>query len=133
MLFKLLQRHTLNAVLDRIIPPDDYPGAAESGSLEFLERLLQDDLQHLILPYQQGLDGLESESMNRFRTSFHLLTAVDQDLILSDIEAGKSEGQWETPSAPFFQMLINHTAEGYYANPELGGNRNAKSWEMIGF
>ena len=133
MLFNHLQRQTLNAAIDRIIPPDDYPGAAESGSLEFLERLLQNDLPHLVLPYEQGLDGLESESMNRFRTSFHLLSAVDQDVILADIEVGKSEWRWETPTAPFFQMLINHTAEGYYANPELGGNRNAKSWEMIGF
>ncbi len=133
MLFNPLQLQTLNAAFNRIIPPDDYPGATEAGATEFLERLLQSDLEHLIPCYRQGLDGLETESQTRFESSFHLLADEDQDALLSDIELGKSQGEWRTPPAPFFQIIINHAAEGYYANPEQGGNRNCKSWEMIGF
>ena len=29
--------------------------------------------------------------------------------------------------------LVNHAAEGYYADPGQGGNRNRVSWRMIGF
>jgi hypothetical protein len=30
-------------------------------------------------------------------------------------------------------MLVNTTAEGYYSEPQQGGNRGAISWLMTGF
>jgi len=30
-------------------------------------------------------------------------------------------------------MLVNTTAEGYYSDPEQGGNRGRASWVMTGF
>jgi hypothetical protein len=30
-------------------------------------------------------------------------------------------------------MLVHTTVEGYYSDPQQGGNRGAISWVMIGF
>jgi len=32
----------------------------------------------------------------------------------------------------FFELLRNHTMEGYYGSPRHGGNRDAVSWRMLG-
>jgi hypothetical protein len=40
---------------------------------------------------------------------------------------------WPIPPSRFFEMLVNTTAEGYYSEPQQGGNRGAISWVMTGF
>ena len=30
-------------------------------------------------------------------------------------------------------MIVEHCAEGFYSNPENGGNKDGIAWEMIGF
>ena len=32
----------------------------------------------------------------------------------------------------FFEMVRNHTLEGYYGSPRHGGNRDEVSWKMLG-
>jgi gluconate 2-dehydrogenase gamma chain len=32
----------------------------------------------------------------------------------------------------FFELVRNHTMEGYYGSPRHGGNRDAVSWRMLG-
>ncbi|MFD1910637.1 gluconate 2-dehydrogenase subunit 3 family protein [Halodurantibacterium flavum] len=58
-------------------------------------------------------------------------------------EAGAGEGEEEAaPPAPrimpnelreFFAMLIQNTKEGYFADPQYGGNHQMASWVYIGF
>ena len=41
---------------------------------------------------------------------------------------------WDVAPRFFFDLLVRTTtAEGFYSDPEQGGNRNAVSWNMIGF
>jgi hypothetical protein len=127
------QQQTLRAVVDRIIPPDDYPGAWESGVCDYLERQFERDLLPVFDTYSAGLVALEAESVARFQQSFHLLAATDQDAVLSHIEAGAVLTTWDVAPRCFFDLLVNTTAEGFYSNPEQGGNRNAVSWTMTGF
>jgi hypothetical protein len=53
--------------------------------------------------------------------------------VLQDIEAGEVLTVWEVEPRYFFNLLVNTTAEGFYSNPEQGGNRDAISWTMTGF
>jgi gluconate 2-dehydrogenase gamma chain len=37
------------------------------------------------------------------------------------------------PTDTFFNLLLQLTVEGYFADPMYGGNKNKASWKMIGF
>jgi hypothetical protein len=127
------QQQTLRTAVDRIIPPDDYPGAWESGVGDYLERQFETDLSPVFESYRAGLTALEAESIARFQQSFHLLSAPDQDALLALLETGNVLTMWDVAPRFFFSLLVNTTAEGFYSNPEQGGNRNAISWVMTGF
>ncbi|HEV8368296.1 MAG TPA: gluconate 2-dehydrogenase subunit 3 family protein [Pyrinomonadaceae bacterium] len=127
------QLRTLHAVLDCVIPPDDFPGAAEAGVGDYLTRQLEGDLADKRDFYCSGLDALENESVARFQTGFANLAPDQQTSTLKLIELGDVSTPWPVSPKDFFTLLVNTTAEGYYSNPEQGGNRNAVSWVMTGF
>jgi hypothetical protein len=127
------QQQTLRAAVDRIIPPDDYPGAWDSGVCDYLERQFETDLLPVFDSYCAGLTALDAESLARFQQEFTLLSEEQRDTVLEHIEAGEVLTLWDVAPRFFFNLLVNTTAEGFYSNPEQGGNRNAVSWTMIGF
>src|SRR5690348_6775118 len=119
-----MNSETLRAVVDCLIPPDDFPGAYEAGVCDYLERLLQTDLADRAEFFREGIDAIEAEALARFDQSFAKLSASEQVATLVAIESLKPR---------FFEMLVNTTAEGYYSEPAQGGNRDAVSWRMTGF
>jgi hypothetical protein len=127
------QQQTLRAVVDRVIPADDYPGAWESGVCDYLERLFETDLLPVFDSYCSGLAALEAESIARFQQGFTLISDEQRDKVLGHIEAAEVLTAWDVLPRFFFNLLVNTTAEGFYSNPEQGGNRNAVSWIMTGF
>jgi hypothetical protein len=127
------EQQTLRAVVDRIIPPDDYPAAWQVGVGDYLERQFETDLRHLVPTYRAALAALNAEAAARHGAVFATLTASLQDDLLRAIEAGEVRTAWPTPPRPFFRLLVQHTAEGYYGSPINGGNHGAVSWHMIGF
>ena len=128
------QWRTLRAALERIIPPDDeYPGAWECGVGDYLAHQFERDLSARLDDYREGLTALEAESTARFRQGFTTLTVQEQDTLLSHMEDDDVVTIWNVLPSRFFSLLVNATAEGFYSEPEQGGNRNAVSWEMVGF
>ena len=127
------QKQTLRAVVDRVIPPDDYPGAWQSGVGDYLQRQFEGDLRPAFDDYCAGLTALEAESFARFQQSFNLLSNEEQDTVLRHLEAGEVLTAWSVAPRLFFNLLVNTTAEGFYSDPEQGGNRNSVSWAMTGF
>ena len=113
----------MRAAVDRIIPPDDYPGAWQSGVGDYLERQFESDLRPVLDDYCDGLTALEAESVARFQQSFALLSDEEQDTVLRHIEAAEVLTAWDVAPRLFFNLLVNTTAEGFYSNPEQGGNR----------
>ncbi|MDQ3175443.1 MAG: gluconate 2-dehydrogenase subunit 3 family protein [Acidobacteriota bacterium] len=77
------QQHTLRAAVDRIIPPDDYPGAWQCGVGDYLARQFESDLRPMLDDYCAGLSALEAESVARFQQTFVLLSEEEQDTMLS--------------------------------------------------
>ena len=127
------QLRVLRAVLDCLIPPDDFPGAWDAGVADYIDRQFNSDLAEQRDFYCLGLDYIDAESQARFQTSFNQLTAAQQTETLQEIEVGKVTTNWPVSPQSFFTLLVNTTAEGYYADPEQGGNRESKSWLMTGF
>ena len=131
------QQTTLKALMDRIIPPDEDPGAWEAGVGDYLARQFERDLRDSLELYRAGLDALEAEAQASAPAGtvarFAALPAAQQDALLRRIEAGQVAHDWPVDPAQFFQTVVQHVHEGYYSDPGNGGNRDAVAWRMIGY
>lgn len=127
------QQVILHAVVNRIIPPDDWPGGWEAGVGDYLFRQFERDLAGVIEQYQQGLDALEAEARAGGSPGFAAMDAAAQDALLTRVEQGAVQTEWQTDPAAFVNMLAHHCAEGFYSDPGNGGNRGEVAWKMIGF
>ena len=128
-----MKLETLRAVVDCLIPPDDYPGAFETGVCEFIARLLETDLAEQREVFAAGLVGIDSEALSRFAKPFADLNSDQQIVILEAVELGQVITPWHIAPVQFFEILVRTTAEGYYSDPEQGGNKGSISWVMTGF
>lgn len=122
------QTAVLRAAMDRVIPPDDFPGAWEAGAGDYLLGQFERDLAGQVPVYRGGLDALDMAARTA-GAGFPELDAAAQDALLARVEAGEVSAEL----ARFFALLVEHTMEGYYSDPGNGGNRDAVAWRMIGF
>jgi hypothetical protein len=127
------QRATLRALVDRLIPADDFPGGWDAGVGDYLYRQFAGDLSDVVDLYRGGLDALDVEARTAAGVSFAALAPDAQDELLRRVEAGEVAADWSVDPAEFFRAATEHAAEGYYGDPGNGGNRDGVSWRMIGF
>jgi hypothetical protein len=90
--------------IDRIVPPDQDPGAVEAGVLGFIGSRFTAD-PSTVEVYEAGLILLASRG-------FSTRSEEEQDAIITELE-----GQ------PSIATMISQTLEGYYAGPESAGAR----------
>jgi hypothetical protein len=127
------QQKTLRAVLERIIPADEFAGACEAGVDGFVIGLLDRELKDKAQAIAAGLDALQAESKARHGIEFTALDAAAQDELLATIESTQTKTPWTTDPAAWFSQLITLAMEGFYSDPSNGGNKNEVSWKMIGY
>ena len=104
----------LRAVLDAIIPPDQDPGATDLGVDSFVLHILARDRADAAAVIRAGLAQLGA--------GFLALTPIQRTAKLTALA-----------DQPWFTTLAELAAEGYYADPGNGGNRDARSWAMLGY
>ncbi len=106
----------ISAIQNQIIPRDDRPGAVEAGCLQYLDRQLGSALERFVIPYRSGLKAFQMQEPKFLQMSssqqIEALKKMDRD--------------------PFFEMLVDHTMQGFYGSPEHGGNHDEASWKMMG-
>jgi gluconate 2-dehydrogenase gamma chain len=152
---------TVEAIVDRIIPPDNLsPGGKDAGCAVFIDRQLagsfgQSSRLYTKGPFMPGLptQGYQGEltPAGRYRLglqalddhvraayagkSFAQLAAAQQDEVLEGLEGGKITLKLAPGFATrtFFELILQNTMEGFFADPLYGGNRGMVSWKMIGF
>jgi len=117
------QALTLAALCDQIVPGDDFPVASEAGVVTYIDRQLARTYRRHRNAYRDGLDQANAISRKRFGRDLTALPAQQQAEIAGAIEKQNRR---------FFDLLRNHTLEGYYGSPRHGGNRDAVSWRMLG-
>jgi hypothetical protein len=127
------QTATLRALVDRIIPADDFPSGWQAGVGDYLAGQLARDLRPQLDRYRAGLDALNAEAQSGSGAPFADLDAEAQDTLLRRIEVGEVAAAWPIDPAAFFQAAVEHAMEGFYSDPANGGNRDGVSWRMIGF
>jgi choline dehydrogenase-like flavoprotein len=112
-------RTMLSVLIDCIVPADDFPSATAAGGLDFLGSVLR-ERQDWIERVAAVFAGLESTSAAHYGRPFTVLAAREREVVL-DALVGNADYGW-------FAALVNG---GYYGDPQNGGNRGARSWEMI--
>lgn len=132
-MFDAEQTKCLRALLDTVIPPDDYPGAWEAGVGDYLMGQLTGDLADKLPLYRSWLDGLAAEARAVVGMDFADMSLAERTEALARIERGAVETAWSIEPASFFREIVEHCAEGYYSDPGNGGNRDGIAWQMIGF
>jgi gluconate 2-dehydrogenase gamma chain len=130
---------TLKAVLDRIIPKDEYgPSANEMGVFVYIDKSFGGLHADALPVYQAGLAALDSTAGSG---GFAGLDADKQDAMLTDIESGKQDTTESSTRGAnavavpdsFFGTLLTHTREGMFSDPIYGGNVNFSGWDMVGY
>jgi len=132
-MFNERQLATLQALVDRIIPPDDFPSGWQAGVGDYLAGQFERDLRPQLERYRAGLDALDAEARAAAGVGFAELDAAGQDALLSRVEAGQVQADWPIDPAGFFYDAIEHAMEGFYSDLGNGGNRDGVAWRMIGF
>jgi Gluconate 2-dehydrogenase subunit 3 len=123
----------LRAVIDRIIPPDHFPGAWDAGAGAYILGQLAGQLYEQAPAMKTGFAALDAEARLAFGRAFVALAEVEQDLLLAAVERGDVHAEWPIEPTAFFTLLVELTAEGYYSDPGNGGNRDEVAWRMIGY
>jgi gluconate 2-dehydrogenase gamma chain len=82
--------------------------------------------------YLEGLANVESYTHAAYGKRFVELSEDQQDGVLKDVESGRAT-VGSTALAPFFGLVLTHTLEGMFGDPQWGGNHNFVGWELIGY
>ena len=73
---------------------------------------------------------IDAASQKQFEGNFASLSSAHQAAILQDLQSGDSRRE---SRHEFFGLLWRQVMEGYYGDPDHGGNRDGASWKMLGF
>jgi hypothetical protein len=122
------RRRTLQAVVGRILPGTDGPGAATTDVAVSVERAM---LQPVFAPLRQGveamLDHLQAQSAERGAAELSACAPGEQDDLLGAL------AQDPNPAMRFlFRSLIAFSLEGLLGDPIHGGNRDFLGWQALG-
>lgn len=128
------QKTTVAALVDRILPPTDTPGAVDVGVPEFVDFMLAEGYRESQVElFVAGLDRLEaiSRSLTENRSPFAELPPAEQDSVLKEIEAEElaanpnpfaalfSAGQ----DRSFFALAKELTIVGYFTSEPVVKNQ----------
>ena len=148
----------VEALVDRLIPPDpNTPGGKEAGCAVFIDRQLagpygearglymrppfqdgdpQQGYQSPLTPamrYRRSLAALDKYCQASFAGKrFHELPPDQQDKLIASLQSGTVKLE-NVSGRGFFELLLQNTQEGFFADPVYGGNRDMAGWKMIGF
>ncbi len=125
---------TLSAICNQIIPADQDPGAVSAGVPNFIDKQLSGFYRRHQAAYRSGLAGVQETSRAMFGAGFEELNWDNQIALLKSLESGKAKGgAWKSQSPrAFFQLIRDHTMQGFYGSPRHGGNRDYVSYRMLG-
>jgi len=147
----------LDAAVARLIPADELsPGAKEAGVTYFIDQQLFGGFGTMAKMYRQGPHGegtpqqgyqspltpqeayraaigeIDTACAKQYGQVFAKLGATQQDEVLRALEEGKFPLE-AVPERFFFNLLLDNTIEGFFADPIYGGNRDKIGWKLVGF
>lgn len=135
----------VDAIVEQIIPTDEWLGAKDAKVTNFLDKQLIGPLSRFQERYKSGLSSLMITCQKLHEKKFQDLLWDEQTYFLKELEKGAyteltdRRGKFENgriwekgADRSFFILIRNHTMAGYYGSPRHGGNYNNVSYRMIG-
>jgi len=123
----------LIAICECIVPADDAPGATDAGVIYYIDKQLFGYFKKHQESYKNGLIALQYDCNNLFGKKFETLSMEKQIDYLELMERDDPSLKWgEVKPSSFFNMIIDHTMQGFYGSPRHGGNKNYVSYKMMG-
>lgn len=124
----------MDEIAEQIIPTDEFPGGKDAGVTNFIDQQLISNYKRFQPMYREGLSKLDKSSKIMFARPFFNIHVAAQTKVLKAMELGLVPGGiWKgRQSQQFFKMLRNHCMQGYYGDPQHGGNKNYVSYQMLG-
>jgi len=121
------------AMCEQIIPVDKDPGATDANVINFIDKQLVTHYKTHQEEYRTGIKGVQETSNAMFKNKFENLDWEEQYQVMLELESGKAKGEkWKNNSSSgFFNMVRNHTVQGFYGSPRHGGNKNYVSYRML--
>jgi gluconate 2-dehydrogenase gamma chain len=113
----------VEALADQAIPADGSPGAKQAGVLFYIDKQLAGPLQRFAANYQRAIPQFQAACLEKTGKDFPSLPFAEQTAFLHSLDG---------PMAAFFNMVIDHTMQGFYGSPIHGGNLDEASWKMLG-
>ncbi|ARP97026.1 gluconate 2-dehydrogenase subunit 3 family protein [Bordetella genomosp. 13] len=155
--FNKQEAEAIDAIVARLIPADDLgPGAKEAGVTTFLDEQLagawgagdqfyrsgpfeegtaEQGYQLSFTPaemFRRGLAELDAATRKQDGKPFAELDEGTQDEWLRLMQSGKADFS-PLPSDIFFQALMDGAVEGFFSDPQYGGNVDMVGWKLVGF
>ncbi len=132
--FSDAEASVVDAIAEQIIPADADPGARDAGVLNYIDLQLIGPFEEHQETYRRGIAGVQETAQAMFGGDFVSLEWARQTEVLQALERDDAPGAiWETASArSFFELIRDHTMQGFYGSPRHGGNRGFASFRMIG-
>ena len=124
---------TLIAFAEQIIPADKDPGATDANVINFIDKQLVNHYSRFQNDYRTGIHALEQSANTLHNKAFYELDAENQLTFMEQMEQGQlPEKHWqEINQKQFFNMLLDHSMQGFYGSPRHGGNKDYVSYKMI--
>ena len=124
----------LDAIVEQIIPTDDFPGGKWANVSNFIDKQLNTYYRKHQLAYREGLAAFEKTVIQMKAKKFEELPFTEQTAMLEKMEAGEFYGDYWKDHSPanFFEMIRQHSLQGFYGSPAHGGNRGYISYYMLG-
>ena len=120
------ERRTLEAIADRILPPEgDAPGAAALGAVVFMDHFAarRPDALDAIRQALEVVDARVREA-HPDADGFAALDPAAMDGLIGGLEKDAPEAFWP---------LQTYTVLGAFAAPSHGGNRDKAAWALVGY
>jgi gluconate 2-dehydrogenase gamma chain len=124
----------LIALCEEIIPADEHGGGAtEAGVIHYIDRQLTAVFHYDQVKYQRGLAGIQHCCLDLYGKKFEVLDHSTRIAFMQKMESGELPWEYWTTlsSSGFFNLVINHTMQGFYGAPRHGGNRDYMSYRMM--
>ncbi len=127
------EARTVIAFAEQIIPKDDDPGATDANVVNFIDKQLVGPYTRFQEEYRKGIPAIEQSASQILRKHFYELEWDEQAHFMEQMEKGKlPEEHWQEVSQKnFFNLMLDHTMQGFYGSPRHGGNKNYVSYKMM--
>ena len=131
--FTVTEASCVIAICEQIIPADKEPGATDAEVINYIDRELRHIYKQHQKLYRNGIAALQASCKQLKGELFEDLPFDEQTALLIDMEKSKlPKTNWrDAKQGAFFQTIRKHTIEGFYSNPQHGGNKDHVSFEMM--